>query len=140
MPRNSMIPGLRYRDAVAAIEFLTSAFGFERHAVYPDPADPSIIMHAQLVLNGEMIMLGTARPAAEPDVYRFRTPEEAGGVTICLYVVVADPDGHHEIAKAAGAEIAVSPKDNDGYPGRSYNARDPEGNNWEFGSYDPWAG
>jgi len=31
------------------------------------------------------------------------------------------------------------PYDNAGYPGRAYDARDPEGNVWNFGSYDPFA-
>ena len=46
--RSTVIPGLRYRDAPAAIEWLCRAFGFEKHAVYPNP-DGSIA-HAQLVL------------------------------------------------------------------------------------------
>ena len=52
---------------------------------------------------------------------------------------VADPDAHCAQAKAAGAEIVRGPYANDGYPGRAYDARDPEGNVWNFGSYDPWA-
>jgi uncharacterized glyoxalase superfamily protein PhnB len=139
MPRSTIIPGLRCQDAPAAIEFLCTAFGFERQAVYADENDPSIVHHAQLTLGGDMVMLGSARPGPAQDLYRWKTPAEAGGVTVCIYVVVADPDAHHARAKAAGAEIVTEPHDNEGYPGRSYNARDPEGNDWDFGSYDPWA-
>ncbi len=42
-------------------------------------------------------------------------------------------------AVAAGAEILTPPHDNEGYPGRGYDARDPEGHVWSFGSYDPYA-
>jgi uncharacterized glyoxalase superfamily protein PhnB len=116
----TLIPTLRYKDAPAAIDFLCRAFGFERHAVYADDTDPSIIHHAQLKLDDSMIMLGTAAPADPADIYRRKTPAEAR-------------------AKAAGAEIVTEPHANEGYPGRSYHCRDLEGNDWDFGTYDPWA-
>lgn len=137
--RSTIIPGFRYRDAPAAIGFLCDAFGFDRHAVHADPDDPAIIHHAQLTLGDGMIMLGSARDDETKAHYRWKTPEEAGGVTSCVYVVIDDVDAHHARAAAAGAEIVTPPHDNDGYPGRSYNARDPEGNDWDFGTYDPWA-
>ena len=34
-------------------------------------------------------------------------------------------------------EIVMAPEDQD-YGGRLYSCRDPEGNLWNFGSYDPW--
>ena len=135
---HALIPCLRYRDAPAAIEFLCSAFGFERHAVYADEKDPSIVQHAQLVLHGQMIMLGSDRPGEVKERFRWKTPAEAGGVTACVYAVIDDPDAHCAAARAAGARIVDEPKDNEGYPGRGYNARDPEGNVWSFGSYDPF--
>jgi uncharacterized glyoxalase superfamily protein PhnB len=55
-----------------------------------------------------------------------------------LYVVVDDPDAHHERAKAAGAEIVRELEDQD-YGSRDYSARDPEGNLWSFGTYNPTA-
>ena len=137
--RHSVIPCLRYANAPAAIDFLCSAFGFERHAVYADDADPAIVHHAQLVLGESMIMLSTATEGGIAEVYRWRTPAQAGAITMSLYVVVPDPDAHHERAAAAGATVLEAPQANDGYPGRSYNVRDPEGNCWNFGNYDPWA-
>jgi uncharacterized glyoxalase superfamily protein PhnB len=134
---STIIPGLRYVDAPAEIEFLVNAFGFARHAVYADEREPSLILHAQLTLNGGMIMLGSARPGPQ-DLYPWRTPAEAGGVTTSLYVVVPDADAHAAVARAAGAHILDGPKDNEGYPGRGYSARDPEGFIWSFGTYDPW--
>jgi uncharacterized glyoxalase superfamily protein PhnB len=139
MQHPRIIPCLRYKDAPAAIEFLCRAFGFERHAVYADEKDPAIIHHAQLTLDGSMVMLSSATKPQSKDIYRWRTPAEAGGVTVCVAVIITDPDAHHARAKAAGADIVTEPHDNEGYPGRSYNTRDPEGNNWDFGTYDPWA-
>ena len=135
----TLIPCLRYKDAPAAIDFLCRAFGFERRAVYRDDNNPAIIHHAQLVLNGSMVMLSSALPGAAQDRYRWKTPAEAGGITMCVCAIIDDPEAHYARAKAAGAEIVTEPHDNQGYPGRSYNARDPEGNDWDFGTYNPWA-
>ena len=137
--RHAIIPAIRYEDAPAAILFLCDAFGFLPSAIYPDEEDAQIIHHAQLVLDGNMIMLGSAVPGDARDRYRLRTPEEADGVTMTLYIVVADVDAHCERARANGAAIIDEPHDNDGYPGRGYSARDPEGQVWSFGSYDPFA-
>jgi uncharacterized glyoxalase superfamily protein PhnB len=132
---SSVIPGLRYRDAPAAIEFLCNAFGFERHLVVP--ADGDRIAHAQLVLGRDMIMLGShpgegeygqwVAPPASPDAV----------TTMGLYLVVDDCDAHCARARAAGARIVMEPRDED-YGGRDYTCRDPEGNVWTFGTYDPW--
>jgi len=138
MPRQSLIPCLRYKDAPAAIDFLCRAFGFERHAVHADDKDPAIIHHAQLRLGDSMVMLSSATRGGAQKLYRWKTPAEAGGVTACIACVIEDPDAHFARARAEGAEIVTEPHDNEGYPGRSYNCRDPEGNDWDFGTYDPW--
>ena len=64
--------------------------------------------------------------------------EVGGRVTSCLYVVMEDPDAHHARAAAAGAKVIAPPHD-PAHGGRSYEARDLEGNVWSFGSYDPFA-
>ena len=137
--RPALIPTLRYSDAPAAIDFLCRAFGFERHAVYADDQDPTLIHHAQLTLDGNMIMLGSARPGPQAELYGWKSPTEAGGVTMCICAVIDDPDVHAARAIAAGADIIRAPYDNEGYPGRAYDVRDSEGHVWNFGSYDPWA-
>lgn len=134
-----IIPCLRYADAPAAITFLCDALGFARHMVVEDESDPTLIHHAQLTQNGAMVMLGSDRPGETKDRYRWRTPAEAGGITQCVCLVVANADAAHARAKAAGAEILAGPYDNDGYPGRSFDARDPEGNVWNVTDYDPFA-
>jgi uncharacterized glyoxalase superfamily protein PhnB len=136
--RSAIIPCLRYDDAPEAILFLCDAFGFLPQAIHLDEDDQRIVLHAQLVLDDSMVMLGSTR--GEDDArFGWMTPQEAGGVTATVYVVVADPDAHHARAAAAGAEILAGPRENDGYPGRGYDARDPEGHVWSFGSYDPFA-
>jgi uncharacterized glyoxalase superfamily protein PhnB len=94
------------------------------------------IAHAQLVLGNGMIMPGSAR---DDEWGRFVRPIGAAGTaTGAVYVVVADPDAHSARARAEGAEILYGPRDTD-YGSREYAARDPEGQVWSFGTYDPWA-
>jgi uncharacterized glyoxalase superfamily protein PhnB len=118
-------PALRYRDAHAAIDFLTRAFGFERAVVYEDG---DLVMHAELRWpHGGGIMLGSARDdAAARDGF---TP----GLGV-VYVVTDDADALHDRAAAAGAEIVVDLHDTD-YGSRDFTARDPEGVRWSFGTY-----
>ena len=130
----TIIPCLRYRDALGAIDWLCSAFGFEKHAVY---ADNGVVHHAQLTFGNGMIMLGsTGNESAWGK--RIAQPDEIGGrETQSPCVIVADCDAHYARAKAAGAEI-VDPLETKEYGGASYSCRDPEGHLWVFGSYDPW--
>jgi len=136
----AIIPCLRYEDAPAAIDFLCRAFGFERHAVYADDKDPTIVQHAQLVDRGNMIMLSSVGRSDSEWVEKsgMKTVAQAGGNTQAPYIVLDDVDGHAARARAAGAEIIAEPADQH-YGGRVYSARDPEGYVWSFGSYDPWA-
>ena len=131
----SVIPALQYKDAKAAIEFLCNAFGFTKNAVYEEP-DGSIA-HAQLIHGNGMIMLGSVKNSEYSKL--LRRPGDVGGVTMSVYVVVDDADAHFARAKAAGAEITREPVTQD-YGGRDYTCKDPEGNVWTFGTYDPMAG
>jgi uncharacterized glyoxalase superfamily protein PhnB len=121
-----IIPTLRYKDAKGAIDFLERAFGLERKAVYEN--EDGTIGHAELTHGRGMVMLGTSG-AGDP---QFETRHSS------VYVIVGDPDGLHDRAKAAGAEITRELQDTD-YGSREFSARDPEGNAWSFGTYDPWA-
>jgi uncharacterized glyoxalase superfamily protein PhnB len=130
--RVSIIPALRYKDAKAAMEFLCTAFGFIQNAVQED-RDGSIA-HAQLTHGNGMIMLGSAKDSEYGGLVR--RPSEVGSVTMSVYVVVDDADAHFARAKAAGAQIIRAPETED-YGGRDYTCKDPEGNVWTFGTYDP---
>lgn len=132
--KGNIIPTMRYRDAVAAIDWLCKAFGFERHMVVP--GESGGIAHAQLTLGNGMIMLGSAR---DDEFGKLQAPPERNApVTQSPYIVIEDVDAHYRRAKEAGAEIIIDIRDED-YGGRHYSARDPEGHLWNFGSYDPWA-
>jgi uncharacterized glyoxalase superfamily protein PhnB len=116
-------PSLRYRDAHAAIDWLSRAFGFTPKAVYE--AD-GVVAHAELTFGDGMIMLGTQRD----DRYGDRIGQ---GWT---YVAADDVDALCEQAIAAGAEVIDGLHDTD-YGSRDFAVLDPEGNRWNFGTYRP---
>jgi len=119
--RPSIVPYFSYRDAKAAMDFLASAFGFE--TVQAIDGEDGRLVHGEMRFGDGMIMLGSveARPATgSPGVY----------------LVVADVDAHYERARAAGAEIVYPPEDTE-FGTRRYRARDPEGHEWSFGTYQP---
>jgi uncharacterized glyoxalase superfamily protein PhnB len=126
----NIYPALRYQDAPAAIDWLCTAFAFERQAVYE--GENGIIEHAQLSYRGGLIMLGSERATDEERGFGRHAGQG------WLYVVVEDPDAHYERAKAAGAQIVRELEDQE-YGSRDYAARDPEGNLWSFGTYNPTA-
>jgi uncharacterized glyoxalase superfamily protein PhnB len=133
--RSSIMPALRYRDAQAAIAWLCNVLGFVRHAVYP--GSDNTIGHAELTLNGGMIMLGSHKD----DEYGkgFKSPGDLGNIeTRSAYVVVKDADAVYARAQAAGAPV-IRPIQNTDYGSREFTVKDPEGHSWSVGTYDPWA-
>jgi uncharacterized glyoxalase superfamily protein PhnB len=134
MNGSPLIPCLRYRDAPKAIDWLCAAFGFERQMVVPGPE--GVIHHAQLALGNSMLMLGSASNDNEYGQL-MRQPDEAGGNTQSIYLVVKDADAVYAKVKAAGAQIVMEIRDED-YGGRGFGCKDLEGHLWNVGSYDPW--
>jgi len=131
----AVIPALRYRDAVAAIDWLTRAFGFEKQAVYMGP--DNTVAHAQLTFGNGMIVLSSI--ADTPYGKLITQPDQIGRrETQTPYLVVSDADAVYATAKAAGATILLDIKDMD-YGGRAFTCSDPEGHIWNIGTYDPWA-
>jgi uncharacterized glyoxalase superfamily protein PhnB len=131
---STVIPGMRYRNAPAAIDWLCNVFGFERQLVVPMP-DGSIA-HAQLRLGGGMIMLGSIH---ENEFGRLiKQPDEIGGMeTQAAYILAADADAVYDRVKKAGGKILVEIKDED-YGGRGFTCSDLEGHIWSVGTYNPW--
>ncbi len=130
----TMIPTMRYDDAPRMLDWLCTAFGFERHFVVP--GDGGTIAHAQLRFGSGLVMLGSARDDEWGRLVK--TVRALHGSSGAVYVVVPDVDAHCARARAADAEILYGPRDTD-YGSREYAARDPEGQVWSFGTYDPWA-
>ena len=130
----TVIPTLRYRDAPAAIDWLCDVFGFERRLVVP--GEDGTVVHSQLQFGNGLVMVSSAR-GLELDALVKPRGERGDANTQGAYVIVNDPDAHHDRAVAAGAEVVMPLKTED--HGRGYSCRDPEGYLWHFGDYDPWA-
>jgi uncharacterized glyoxalase superfamily protein PhnB len=122
----SIYPTLRYRDAPAAIRFLTDAFGLVAGEVVTTP--DGRVAHAQLSWQHGIVMLSSR--GDEPG------PFDTGRA--CLYLAAADPDAVHDRAVAAGAPIIMGLTDQE-YGSREFAAKDPEDNVWCFGTYQPAA-
>jgi uncharacterized glyoxalase superfamily protein PhnB len=115
--RRTFYPLIRSADPAETLAWLEKAFGFEPVDVHKD--DKGTVVHAEMRYDTGLIMFGAASTA-----------------TAAVYVAIDDPDAHRDRAKAAGAEIFRELADQD-YGSRDYAARDPDGNEWYFGTYRP---
>jgi len=130
------MPMLAYEDGVAAIDFLTTAFGFTE--LMRLTGDDGSIGHAELALGDAVIALAT------PSGIGYESPRhhrehcaaamrwtEKPWIVNGLMVYVDDVDAHAAHAKAAGAELLSEPEDT-GYGDRNYRVEDLEGHRWMF--------
>jgi uncharacterized glyoxalase superfamily protein PhnB len=129
------VPMIAYQDTAAAIDWLMEAFGFAEHG-RRYVMDDGTIGHAELELDGELVMLAT--PSLDyQGPRRHRESCEAADawldnawVVDGVLVLVDDLDAHHERAVAAGATV-IRPLEQ-GPAGRLYTAEDLEGHRWMF--------
>jgi uncharacterized glyoxalase superfamily protein PhnB len=117
-----IIPYLFYNDVPAALDWLGRAFAFVEEMRH---ATPSGGMHAQMLLDGQRIMMG--KGGASPGS---GGPRDVSAATQGVFVYLAEVDAHYAKAVAAGAEITHALGDLD--YGRSYSALDLEGHPWYF--------
>ena len=130
--RPNIFPAVRFADADAGVAFLKDAFGATERAVHR--GDDGVIHHAELALGAGVVMVGQH----SRDGWLGGEAPRPLSSTVSIYVVVSDPDRHHATAREAGAVIVRELQDTD-YGSREYSVRDPEGNLWSFGTYDPYA-
>ena len=122
----AIYPRLGYEDELAAIEFLTRAFGFRERREARMEHETGVL--AWLEHGDGVVMVGHVNH----DVHKIHSPAENGVATCMLNVSVDDVDAHFDRAKTAGALITMEL--NDAFYGeRRYEAEDPEGNRWHFG-------
>jgi PhnB protein len=117
-----LAPFLYYTDVAAALDWLETAFGFERLGEIPD--SDGAITHAVMGLQDALVMVEPARG-------EHRSPKELPGVNQSLYVFVDDVDEHYRCARDAGALNITEPEDTP-WGNRVYSARDLEGHHWAF--------
>jgi uncharacterized glyoxalase superfamily protein PhnB len=124
-------PTLSYRDAEAAVRYLTEVVGFTESSVHTG-GDERPIAHAELLWpDGGGIMFGS-EPKDEP------WSGSAGGPgTGTVYLSTGSPaevDAMAARVGAAGWALLREPNDTD-YGSRDFAFLDPEGNAWSVGSY-----
>ena len=117
-----LIPAFAVSDGAKAIEFYRHAFGATELYRLNDP-ESGKIGHAELMLNGHLIMLSDEYPAHN------KTPQTLGGTTMKLSLMVGDVDAAVARAVAAGATVTMPPRD-EFYGHRSAQLRDPFGHEW----------
>jgi len=131
-----IVPFLGYEDAVAAIDWLSAAFGAveDRESRYEEGGR---ITHAELDLEGATIYLSTPAGYVSPKRHRetceaARTMYDNPWVIDGHFVEVADVDAHHARAVDGGATI-LRGLEEPGIGFRIYTAEDVEGHRWMFG-------
>lgn len=119
-------PAVQFRDVDTMTAWL-ARIGFVEHATHRDGA--GTVVHAEwLWPAGGGLMFGAVRDDSPLQ------PAGSGAV----YLVTDDPDAAFDAAVAGGATVERAMVDQD-YGGRGGSVRDPEGNHWSFGSYQPGA-
>ena len=108
-------------DAVKAIDFYQKVFGAREDMRLNHPVSGKVV-HAQITINGRLIMLADAYP--EP-----KAPAVLGGTTVRLCLRVDDVDATVAAAIKAGATVLREPTD-EFYGQRSATIRDPSGHEW----------
>ena len=117
-------PYLMYEDAAAAVEYLTTTFGFVKRLEETGAAGRP---HRELVLGEDedaLVMLGQAGES-------FKSPKTLDAYpSVLVHLYVDDVEALHERARAAGAEVSdleTSPAGD-----LRFSATDPEGQVWVF--------
>jgi uncharacterized glyoxalase superfamily protein PhnB len=131
----TIFPIHRFSDADAGLAWLKEALGFVEHGVYR--GDDGSIQHGELRLGNAWIMIGTEAagdqdPTSSAGASRWGRRAGMGFV----YLAVDDAAEAFERARRAGAEVISELEERD-YGGREFSLRDPEGNVWSVGEYDP---
>jgi uncharacterized glyoxalase superfamily protein PhnB len=118
IPPTAVIPVLVYPDVRAAVDWLTSAFGF-----------------AERVRIGEshraQMSIGTDGAMIVADVGGTQQPPAGNAVTHVIKVRVEDVDGQFERARSFGATVVDPPVDRE-YGERECTLEDLGGHRWQF--------
>ena len=121
-----VFPYLRVKNADAAIEFYTRAFGAGEKVRLVEPTGR--IGHAELTFGKFTVMLSDEYPE-----YGIRGPEAYGGTGSSIHLHVDDVDAMTRKAAEAGAKVVMEPTDMF-YGERTAKLLDPFGHEWMIGS------
>ncbi len=125
-------PVVFYRDPLAALRWLESAFGFETSLLVTDREGK--VGHAEMKFGDGVIGVGGEWGAAEligPASMRSPASLAGAGTQFIRVELESGVDAHCARAEAAGARITQRPTDQF-YGARVYRALDLEGHVWNF--------
>lgn len=129
-----VIPMIAYENGPAAMDWLSSAFGFKERTRMLG-ADGRL-SHGEMQAGQGVIMLATPTPDYQGPRHHRASCEPAQRWSTVPYIVdgvlvyVDDVDAHYERAKRRGATILSELEA--GRDGRRYRAEDLEGHRWMF--------
>src|SRR2546426_3769066 len=112
----AVTPYLAVEDASKLLEFVKQAFGAEE--TFKTPTPDGKIGHAEVKINGSMIMLADAS-----------TSDQGQAMPGMIHLYVDDTDKSYRRALEAGATSLREPQ-NMFYGDRTAGVRDPVGNHW----------
>jgi uncharacterized glyoxalase superfamily protein PhnB len=125
-------PCIFYRDPMAALRWLETAFGFTTTLVVTD--ETGSVGHAEMCFGDGHIDIGAEWGSPELlGPAKMKSPASLGGVgsQFVRVELAKGLDEHCARAEAAGARIVQRPQDQF-YGARVYRALDPEGHVWCF--------
>jgi PhnB protein len=114
---------LTVRDVAQAIDFYVNGFGFKLRGSMPGPDGK--IMHAELMHNDSVIMMGPENP---------QVPAPQGPSPVTIFVYVDNVDAVTARAAAAGAQVMQQPRD-EFWGDRCSILIDPQGHSWMLGTH-----
>jgi len=129
-----VIPMVAYEDGVAALEWLTRAFGFRERARMTTP--DGRLSHGEMEAGTGVIMLATPTPDYQgpsrhrQDCEAARRWSEVPYIIDGVLVYVDDVEAHCRQARAEGARILSEPETDE--HGSRYRVEDLEGHRWMF--------
>jgi uncharacterized glyoxalase superfamily protein PhnB len=126
-----LYPTFRYRDAEAALRWLSDVVGFRVLMRHPATGP---VEHAELAFGSAVVMLGQDRDDGFCAIVGH--PGTPSGNA--LYIAVDDADAMHDRVAASTAKIVEGLTDRP-YGSREFICRDAEGYVWCFGTYWPKA-
>lgn len=121
---NKRIAILVYNDLVEAFDYLTRVFGFGPGELTRDPDGTAV--HGEIEAGDGELWLHL-----ESNDFGLATPNNLGGASSTMAIVVEDVDAHHRYAVEQGATIRYEPTDQP-YGYREYGAIDLAGHLWSF--------
>lgn len=124
---HTVTPYLTIRDAAAAIDFYTRAFGAEE--VYRQAGPDGRLIHARIRIGNSLIML-----SEEFLEWGAKSPLALGGSAVTLHIYSENVDADWDRAVAAGATVTM-PLEKQFWGDRYGRVKDPYGHNWSLAQH-----